>query len=301
MIAQTPDPIGSGGVILSAADRWLPSLETRGSKFQLAIPAAVAMHLAALAVLLPMRETVIGDPSLTPESVTVELLDAKEFDRRSQATLDPGKDQVTSQVAPAPSAAQSEQQQQQPAKESASVKEPSQQAPEAVPKPAANETKSLVDALATPLTSSFQVPGKLGLDLAVKLPPVGTPMPRGAKAGERQVSAAETYIDRRSRGQRSAAGIADEFTRTILRILQQSRPISNGMMGRLVVGFGVTEAGFMEGLHLVESSGQQQLDKMVLDALRQVELVTPPAGATLRDRTFEVTYIYDRTSGKVGF
>ena len=69
----------------------------------------------------------------------------------------------------------------------------------------------------------------------------------------------------------------------------------------MVIAFGVTESGFMEGLHLVESSGQQQLDRMVLDAVRQVELVTPPAGATLRDRTFEVTYIYDRSSVKVGF
>ena len=99
-------------------------------------------------------------------------------------------------------------------------------------------------------------------------------------------------LPRQSKAASTQYGLADEFTRSIVRIVEGSKPISNGVTGRLVVEFIVSTGGTMENLHLTRSSGHDRLDAEVLKALQKVELIVPPATASLRDRTFEITFNY---------
>ena len=174
----TPCDATQSRVIESVHDRWIADVDAGSDGIRLGIAAAVMLHLVAAAVVLPMRGPIIGDPTGIAKTVTVDLLDSFEFERRRHPTF---------QVAP--SAAQPQEQRAH-AAENVRAHEQLQQR-EIVAKLPAAEAKSLVEALTSPLASTFQVPGKQPLDLAVRFPPVGMSMPKSGKGAERQVSAAE--------------------------------------------------------------------------------------------------------------
>ena len=64
------------------------------------------------------------------------------------------------------------------------------------------------------------------------------------------------------------------------------------MLGRVTVRMLLSENGNLTQLQLIRSSGDPILDQNVAFAAKQSSFPIPPAGATLADRTFLVTYIY---------
>jgi periplasmic protein TonB len=87
------------------------------------------------------------------------------------------------------------------------------------------------------------------------------------------------------------SGQSDEFERNVVWALAGTKPMGNGKWGTAVVTFVVTEAGRLEGLRLIKSSGDNWLDTGVLMSVKQARLPVPPRGLTAGDRTFNVEYI----------
>ena len=83
-----------------------------------------------------------------------------------------------------------------------------------------------------------------------------------------------------------------EFGRGVIRALYKTMPVSRDTLARVTVRLLLSETGNLTQLQLVRSSGDPILDQNVMFAARQSSFPIPPAGATLADRTFLVTYIY---------
>ena len=54
----------------------------------------------------------------------------------------------------------------------------------------------------------------------------------------------------------------------------------------------LSETGNLADLQLVRNAGEPLLSQEVVFAVRQASFPIPPAGSTVPDRTFLVTYIY---------
>jgi len=88
------------------------------------------------------------------------------------------------------------------------------------------------------------------------------------------------------------SGENDEFGRGVVRALRRTMPNPSGVSRRVTIRFLLSETGNLVNLALVRSSGDQQFDQNIMFAARQSSFPIPPAGSTLSDRLFLVTYIY---------
>jgi TonB family protein len=89
------------------------------------------------------------------------------------------------------------------------------------------------------------------------------------------------------------SGENDEFGRGVIRALRQTMPSPNGQLGRVTVKLLLSNTGNLAEVQLVRSAGVPGLDQSVVFAVKQASFPIPPGGATLVDRTFLVTYIYN--------
>jgi TonB family protein len=88
------------------------------------------------------------------------------------------------------------------------------------------------------------------------------------------------------------SGWNDDFARGVIRALQQTMPQLREILGRVTVRILLTENGNVRDVQLVRPSSNSSLDQSVIFAARQTSYPLPPAGATVADRTFVVTYVY---------
>ena len=86
-------------------------------------------------------------------------------------------------------------------------------------------------------------------------------------------------------------GKSDEFALAVYWALYATKPMSNGKYGTTIVTFVVTDAGRLEGLTMLKSSGDNWLDTAALMSVRQARLPKPPHPLPLGDRTFVIRYI----------
>lgn len=89
------------------------------------------------------------------------------------------------------------------------------------------------------------------------------------------------------------SGENDEFGRGVIRALRQTFPTAGAVPGRVTVRLLLSEKGNLVEVRLVSSAGNPVLDQNVVFAVKQSNFPIPPAGSTLVDRTFLVTYIYN--------
>ena len=89
------------------------------------------------------------------------------------------------------------------------------------------------------------------------------------------------------------SGENDEFGRGVIRALRQTMPSPNGQLGRVTVKLLLSDTGNLAEVQLIRSAGVPGLDQSVVFAVKQASFPIPPGGATLVDRTFLVTYIYN--------
>jgi len=83
----------------------------------------------------------------------------------------------------------------------------------------------------------------------------------------------------------------DEFGRSVIRALRSTMPQSS-RTGRLKIRLLLDEQGRLRDLRLVESGGDSEMERKVLKAAQSTSFPTPPAGSSVPDRTFLVTYVY---------
>ena len=219
---------------------------------------------------LKVRPGDLGASDGEKDAVAVEVLNAAVFDERYPALIadKPGPPPVSPAAATKPAA---------PATPPAP--QPAAGSAAAVP-PAAPEA---FEALTLPLRTGTTPPP---LDLAVSKSYLAA-LPK-----QRPMTAAEFVARQLSGSARQRIGEIDEYERMIARELEQSKPVSNGVTGQLVVAFAVSQRGELQDLHMLRSSGKAPLDRLVLASLTGLRFKPPPAGAELRDRSFEITYDY---------
>ncbi|MGA7324504.1 MAG: energy transducer TonB [Rhodomicrobium sp.] len=103
-----------------------------------------------------------------------------------------------------------------------------------------------------------------------------------------------SYASRNVRVMRPGAthiGKSDEFEKQVIWALGATVPMGNGKYGSTVVTFLVSTDGHVDGLKLLQSSGDNWLDTAALMAVRQAKMPVPPGGLPAGDRTFNIEYI----------
>jgi TonB family protein len=70
-------------------------------------------------------------------------------------------------------------------------------------------------------------------------------------------------------------------------------PQHRRIYGRVTIRLLINESGNLAEVQIVRNSGDGSLDQSVVFASKQSSFPLPPQGATVADRTFLVTYIYN--------
>ena len=86
-------------------------------------------------------------------------------------------------------------------------------------------------------------------------------------------------------------GRSDEFAKEVIWALAAVKPQGNGKYGTVIVTFQVSDAGRVEGLRMIKSSGDNWLDTAALMSVRQARMPKPPEPLPGGDRTFNIEYI----------
>src|SRR5262249_31694616 len=89
------------------------------------------------------------------------------------------------------------------------------------------------------------------------------------------------------------SGENDEFGRRVIRALRQTMPAARGELGRVTVRFLLSPTGDLAEIQLVRPASDPILTQNIVFAVKQSSFPIPPKGATVSDRTFLVTYIYN--------
>jgi len=89
------------------------------------------------------------------------------------------------------------------------------------------------------------------------------------------------------------SGANDDFGRGVIRALKKTMPPATGTKGRLTIKLILDERGNIATLKLVKPAGIRDLDDGVMFSAQQSSFPFPPQGATVADRTFLITYVYN--------
>jgi periplasmic protein TonB len=89
------------------------------------------------------------------------------------------------------------------------------------------------------------------------------------------------------------SGANDDFGRGVIRALKKTMPPATGTKGRLTIRLILDERGNIATLKLVKAAGIRDLDEGVMFSAQQASFPFPPQGATVADRTFLITYVYN--------
>jgi TonB family protein len=280
------------------ADGRTAALKLERRRFWLAV-ALVAMVHAGLIVGVGRSSApalrYMGDKGGQPEGISVELVDAADFESKSSIAPEPAGQPGAPAETPPPAAPP-----------------PEEPAPQQEPPPAPAETrpKTTTSAIEQP---KFDLPAELGPLLK---PKTGAPAAKQAKEPREPKEPKEKLppvlerdplqwtmpaVPQYVPGGRAAAwtrpagitrsGENDDFGRGVIRALQRTMP-SSDRLGRVTIRLVLNERGNVQSVELVRSGGDPLMDQNVVFAARQSSFPLPPVGATLADRSFLVTYVY---------
>jgi len=266
--------------------RALAARRAQDRRFWIGVACAALVHAVLLiGVATSSNSRRLGEPDASPEGIAVELVDAADLESRSTVAPD---------AAPAStgSLAQQPQRQQlpqppQPAEEA----EPSPaREPASAPPPAPKNVDAIEKApehpsLEPPKKQTNKAPPNKSASLQRPLDPLELSLPDAAlaPAGRSAAFARPPNITR--------SGENDEFGRGVIRALKRTMPGSD-KLGQVTIRLFLSETGNLLEARLVRSGGDPIMDQNVVFAAKQASFPIPPAGATVADRTFLVTYIY---------
>jgi TonB family protein len=91
---------------------------------------------------------------------------------------------------------------------------------------------------------------------------------------------------------RASAGELSRFGLEVRTALGRYRPKHAGARGSVQVSFALDEVGQVYRVSVARSSGNNRLDELALDAIRQTQFPVPPAGTTDAQRIYIVPYIF---------
>ena len=221
----------------------------------------------------------MGEREGRPDGISVVLVDAADLMSRTSVPVDPspaGSGSIAQP--PPPNAARPIVRPPEP--QEATARSTEREKPDALPLPGLTGKESGT-APATKKKSQLQSQPQPQPDLPLQLNlPDMTIAPPG-----RSASVARPPGVTRS-------GENDEFGRGVIRALRQTMPSPSGVLGRVTVRLFLSENGNLLDVRVIISAGDPYLDQSVVFAVKQASFPLPPAGSTLSDRTFLVSYIY---------
>ena len=227
----------------------------------------------------------MGERDADPKGIAVEIVDAAELDSRNSVAVPPDAPPMTGSVSP-PRPPQPPQPEQPPAEAEASPSEPAPAPPAPAPKKSAAVEKAPDSAEPEPQkkASPKTAPAKSAMaqrphdPLALSLPDSAmAPMGRSA------AFARPPGITR--------SGENDEFGRGVIKALRRTMPGSD-TLGQVTIRLLLSETGNIVEVQLLRAGADPLMAQNVVFAAKQSNFPIPPAGATVADRTFVVTYIY---------
>jgi protein TonB len=126
-------------------------------------------------------------------------------------------------------------------------------------------------------------------------------VPQEAQRQKKQESAApatggdaarsDTASDARASAPAAASpGAMREYARYVAQALAKTKPKGTGGLGTVRVKFVIGGDGGLAAVEVAKSSGSPKLDDMALGAVRRTKFLTPPAGMTTAQLTYEVPY-----------
>jgi protein TonB len=252
-------------------------LKADSRRFWIGVAVMAALHAALIAGFVRSAPRYLGEPEGSQSGISVELVDAA--DLASASTVHPVEpptaDRPRSAPLPPPSPVPHDAA---PWPEPKTAVVPPIEADNAsplAPPPARKDSPPAPPAKSQPMPS---------LDLA---PSLRFDLPDSAVIPGSRYPPAVTRPPNVTRSRENS-----EFGRGVIRALHKTMPVAGDTVARVTVRLFLSETGNLTQLQLVRSSGDPILDQNVMFAARQSSFPIPPAGATLADRTFLVTYIY---------
>ena len=290
------------GLSRAARVRAVPAIDADSHRFMIGLTCAALLHAMLIAAAFRAAPRMMGEKDGSPEGISVEVMD--EADYLSRTTLPPEQ--------PSPPPPTVSQQPVPPAPLPQPPQPPAQPAAETVPEPAPVQKKPAT----TPTIDDSGLPGLLSLpkqpsDKASKQPdalekhegsgiaaspskPNPKPKPdlaMPAKPPQFNFVPLSATVARPAGITRS--GENDDFGRGVIRALRQTMPPHRRIYGRVTIRLLLNESGNLAEVQVIGASTDASLDQSVLFASKQSSFPLPPKGATVADRTFLVTYIYN--------
>ena len=268
------------------AGRWGAANRAQERRFWIGAACAALVHaMLVVGFASSYSSRRLGEPDADPKGIAVEIVDASELDSRNSVPVPPDAPPTTGSVAP-PQPPQPPQPEQPPAEAETSPPQPAPAPPVPAPKKStavetpAEPAEAEPQKKATPKTA----PAKSATahrphdPLALSLPDSAmAPMGRSA------AFARPPGITR--------SGENDEFGRGVIKALRRTMPGSD-TLGQVTIRLLLSETGNIVEVQLLRSGADPLMAQNVVFAAKQSNFPIPPAGATVADRTFVVTYIY---------
>ena len=88
----------------------------------------------------------------------------------------------------------------------------------------------------------------------------------------------------------ASPGAVREYARYVAQALAKTKPKGVGGLGTVRVKFVIAGDGGLAAVEVAKSSGSPKLDDIALGAVRRTKFLTPPAGMTPVQLTYEVPY-----------
>ena len=263
--------------------RSVAAPKNRERAFWLWVACAAALHAAIILGVTRSLPRQMGERDGSKDAITVDLVDAADFASRTappvrQAASPPGSGEAQQRPQPATEAASPSApapRQKKPPEPSIDKEALSLLSPPENPNDA-KEKQSATGSAAKSKPAPQQPKSSMQLDLPdLSMPPLGRSAAVSRPPGV------------------TRSGENDEFGRGVIRALRRTMPTSPGMLGRVTVRLLLSDTGNLTEVRLIRSAGDPHLDQSVVFAVKQSSFPIPPAGSTLGDRTFLVTYIYN--------
>lgn len=301
---------------LAAADRLAPPTDKRQTNFWIGVLCAAVFHAALIAEANRHAPRTAGDRDGSQDAIAVDIVTEADLKSRETVALPPTAPPPAAPPAPTPQPEAAQPAPTPPPPEPAAQpapEPPPQQQPQAkqeAPPPQTDlalpdlsdvaplreksksqdkqaeewktEAKKAEEPLAKPEPPAKKKPApQARLDLT---PPTAAPDAPSASPGRNSSFSRPPGITR--------SGENDDFGRGVIRALRATMPPPSGVFGRVTVRLFLNENGDLTEVRVVESSGKSGLDQSIVFATKQSNFPLPPAGSTVADRTFLITYVY---------
>jgi periplasmic protein TonB len=304
VIGECPDAgelLAAGG---TAAVRLHAKAEKERGRFAISLGVAVAAHVGLLVALaLAHQDGLAGAEGVHIDAISIEVvvLPATMFESQHLRLDRPGQSQplqtTAIEGAPATQTPPANDAQEPQIREPDPVRLPPEKVtPPAERVPLSAETQLLLsmqdqpDAHQIKPRDEQEKPDqqRKPLKTNAELPPSPPPIPDGGA-----IASAASEQTRSGAGIAAASpGARQLYAKSVVEALSKNRPkgLHPGLRGTVRISFVIGADGAVAIVRIANSSGDQTLDGIALNAVRRVQFQQPPLGMSVAQRTYEVPY-----------